>query len=246
MTPVVSLDQMRPADRTCVWMDAGVLAYRLCDRCFDCEHCPLDAALRGIRLAVPPDAEAEPEPPDATTFPGDRLYTTGHTWLMGMAGAGGRARFGIDSFALAIVGPPRAVRPWPGVDRVRAGQTVCTLELDEGELALGAPVAGRIRRWNPEVGDRPSLLATDPYGEGWLAELAPDAAARPEGLVPANRAHRQADFDLRRYRRRVAFELLAASRDGGPDGTCDGRAGTDLRRLLGARAFLAVVRDLIR
>jgi len=36
---------------TCVWMDAGVLTYRLCDRDFDCAHCPLNAALRGTALA---------------------------------------------------------------------------------------------------------------------------------------------------------------------------------------------------
>lgn len=39
------------AARTCVWMDAGVLTFKLCDRDFDCEHCPLDAALHGTSPA---------------------------------------------------------------------------------------------------------------------------------------------------------------------------------------------------
>jgi hypothetical protein len=30
----------------CVWMLAGVVSYRLCNRAFDCDHCPLDRALR--------------------------------------------------------------------------------------------------------------------------------------------------------------------------------------------------------
>ncbi|MFL6213965.1 MAG: hypothetical protein ACJ74J_08740 [Blastocatellia bacterium] len=29
----------------CVWMQAGVVGYKLCDRQFDCEHCPFDLAL---------------------------------------------------------------------------------------------------------------------------------------------------------------------------------------------------------
>lgn len=29
----------------CVWMDAGVVNYKLCDRGYDCERCPLDLAL---------------------------------------------------------------------------------------------------------------------------------------------------------------------------------------------------------
>jgi hypothetical protein len=37
-----------PAEtKECIWMSAGVLSYRLCDRAFDCEHCLLDKALHG-------------------------------------------------------------------------------------------------------------------------------------------------------------------------------------------------------
>lgn len=32
---------------SCVWMRAGLIRFWLCDRDFDCENCPLDAALRG-------------------------------------------------------------------------------------------------------------------------------------------------------------------------------------------------------
>lgn len=37
----------------CIWMLAGVLTYRLCDRQYDCEHCPLDAALRETAPSQP-------------------------------------------------------------------------------------------------------------------------------------------------------------------------------------------------
>jgi hypothetical protein len=30
----------------CVWMQAGVVSYKLCDRRFDCERCPFDMAIR--------------------------------------------------------------------------------------------------------------------------------------------------------------------------------------------------------
>ena len=36
-----------PAGETpCIWMQAGVLSCWICDLQLDCEHCPLDAALR--------------------------------------------------------------------------------------------------------------------------------------------------------------------------------------------------------
>lgn len=45
-------DERRPAVRPtqCVWMQAGVVGYKLCDRGFDCDLCPFDAALRGQAL----------------------------------------------------------------------------------------------------------------------------------------------------------------------------------------------------
>lgn len=39
-------------DQACVWMSAGVLRFWLCDRGFDCDRCPLDAALRRVRRPV--------------------------------------------------------------------------------------------------------------------------------------------------------------------------------------------------
>ncbi len=37
----------------CVWMTAGLVSYKLCDRRLDCERCPFDAALRGRPLSEP-------------------------------------------------------------------------------------------------------------------------------------------------------------------------------------------------
>lgn len=35
----------------CIWMSAGLVAYKLCDRGFECDGCPFDRAMRG---ALPP------------------------------------------------------------------------------------------------------------------------------------------------------------------------------------------------
>ena len=44
--------QILPRDaEPCIWMSAGLVSYKLCDRDFDCGNCPLDAALRGNAAA---------------------------------------------------------------------------------------------------------------------------------------------------------------------------------------------------
>ena len=41
----LSTSTPHPPPIRCVWMDAGVVNYKLCDRGYDCERCPLDQAL---------------------------------------------------------------------------------------------------------------------------------------------------------------------------------------------------------
>ena len=42
---IASNQTMNPGLIPCVWMQAGVVDYKLCDRDYDCEHCPFDEAL---------------------------------------------------------------------------------------------------------------------------------------------------------------------------------------------------------
>jgi hypothetical protein len=43
----MTLEVAYPPTQACVWMAAGVIRFWLCSRDFECDDCPLDAALRG-------------------------------------------------------------------------------------------------------------------------------------------------------------------------------------------------------
>ncbi|MBI5711138.1 MAG: hypothetical protein HZC42_12695, partial [Candidatus Eisenbacteria bacterium] len=84
-----------PSDELkCVWMTAGILSYQLCEREFDCEQCPLDAALRMhfARGGAPagesaaPDPRGAPGPPARHGIACDRLYSRGHCWAKPLGG----------------------------------------------------------------------------------------------------------------------------------------------------------------
>lgn len=262
-----------PGRLPCIWMTAGLVSYRLCDREYDCDRCPLDSALRG------PGSTADGQAPPAAggggagkparhrgDFPADRRYGAGHTWLRPAGdGAPGRFRVGLDGLAAALLEAPRAVRCAAAGRRLVPGETACELELAGGVLALGLPIAGEVVAVNAACRRDPSLLVADPYGDGWLLEIAAaaagadslpgrapattspaDAAAPAPRLFPAAEARRRAGHDLRRFRRRVALDLLAADDGVGatlPDG---GEPLLDLRALLGARRHLELVRELVR
>lgn len=41
----------------CIWMEAGVVDYKLCDLEFDCENCPFDRSFRNLKYIHRKDAE---------------------------------------------------------------------------------------------------------------------------------------------------------------------------------------------
>ncbi|HEX6851361.1 MAG TPA: hypothetical protein VF139_08115 [Candidatus Polarisedimenticolaceae bacterium] len=230
------------APAPCIWMSAGLVTYKLCDRAFDCERCPLDLALSG--------AGREPEQHEgagAVEFPDDLAFAPGHTWLRPAGGeASTRFRFGIDALAALLVGRTAGFRCDADDRLVAAGETLGTLDVDAGALALAAPIAGRVRRGNPVLADDPALASREPYGRGWLVEL---AAERPEdagGLLRSETAREQAALDLRHFRRRIALELLADPDDVGPTLADGGERITDVRRLLGPAAYLRLLQELVR
>ena len=48
------------------------------------------------------------------------------------------------------------------------------------------PVAGEVLEVNPELEDKPELVNSDPYGQGWLIKVKPANVADVEGLLSAD------------------------------------------------------------
>jgi glycine cleavage system H protein len=231
-----------PPARTCVWMDAGVVAFRLCDHGFACEHCSFDAAMRGDPRAHTIDEFLPASRASAAwCFPADRLYTRGHLWVQLIRD--GRVRAGIDACASRLLPPLRQVRLTPAPIDLRVRDPLCTLIITGGELPLASPVSGRVCCWNESLVDTPSLLNTEPYAGGWLAELTLPRSDDLDRFLPADAANAQADRDARLFRRQVAFHLL--SLEGGPEPWIDATSLEATQCLLGTDPFVALARQIL-
>ncbi len=51
-----------PGILPCVWMSAGLVAFKLCDREGECEGCPFDRAMQGARSEPPAASAGLPAP----------------------------------------------------------------------------------------------------------------------------------------------------------------------------------------
>jgi glycine cleavage system H protein len=227
-------------------MTAGMVAYKLCTRDYDCENCPLDVALRGADNEQGTSAEAEsrtaPEagedessPAALWEFPGDRRYHSCHSWVLPLGGH--RVRCGVDAFAAHLLGQVTSVVFPTAASHVQQGGIACWF-VDENELIpIRAPVPGAVVSVNHHIQSDPGLIALSPYDKGWLLEIdCPEPAGTNGELFPANEFRIRIATDLKRLHHKIS---LAMSHDAGvgptlPDG---GERLTDLHRILGSRRY---------
>lgn len=235
--PVLPMTHAAPP---CVWVDAGVLSYRLCDRGFSCESCPLDAALRNDpRLVFTGACAGLGEHPDMV-FPRDRLYAPGHRWVQVICP--GRIRTGLDACAARLLPPACEVRFSQSCVLAR-GDPLGTLGLEGGELLVRSPVAGRVRRWNRDLELRPAMLTVEPYTSSWIAEMQLDGREGLDDLLRADAAREQARADIRSVGRRVALSLL--SYDAPETAWVDSGLLETSRRAMGSASYLSMIRGAL-
>lgn len=220
----------------CVWVGAGLLAFRLCDRGMDCERCPLDAALRGRTL---PTVSAQPRP--GLSFPEDRSYLPGHLWVQRQPD--GTTRLGVDALLATLLAlPERVSLPRPGEVLV-CGAVCVAIDTEEGVLEVASPFDGPVIAGNAALLVDPTAVVEDPYGRGWLLSARPDAW--PDPVFAAATAAHEARLDAQRFRRRVAMDLLLGTDEVGVTMQDGGEPLLDLRDLVGARRHLELLRELI-
>ena len=156
----------------CVWMTAGVLAYQLCDRQFDCDSCQLEGALRAMfakQRKAPALAEITGSPlPDSYKLP-SFLYSRNHCWVHTISDT--VARVGIEpGFASVLLSPKAVVLPSPE-DRIKQNECCFWVVLEGGTIPVKSPLNGVVRRTNSRVAQEPHEMCLHPENEGWLFEL---------------------------------------------------------------------------
>jgi glycine cleavage system H protein len=111
-----------------------------------------------------------------STVPQQLRYTSDHEWLSG----GEVAVVGITAFAAEALGDIVYLELPPPGTAVAAGEPCGEVESTKSVSELYAPADGEIVEVNPAVVADPSLVNSDPYGQGWLFRVR--LSAEPELL----------------------------------------------------------------
>lgn len=116
-------------------------------------------------------------------IPEDLRYTAEHEWVAG--DGSGPVRVGITHFAQDALGDIVYVQLPESGAAVEAGQSLGEIESTKSVSEIYAPVSGTVVGRNEALGDTPEVVNSDPYGSGWLVEIAPADAAAVAGLLTA-------------------------------------------------------------
>jgi glycine cleavage system H protein len=117
--------------------------------------------------------------------PQDLRHTREHEWVQ--VTAPGTVRIGITGYAQQQLGDVVFVQLPDLGARVAAGQTLGEVESTKSVSDIYAPLDGEVSARNEELDGTPELINSDPYGKGWLVELAAvDEAAVRTLLTPAD------------------------------------------------------------
>ncbi len=115
-------------------------------------------------------------------FPENLRYTKDHEWIRL---EGDIAIVGVTEFAQSELGDIVYVEIETKDQHLAADSVFGTIEAVKTVSDLFLPVSGTIIEINPELNNKPELVNTDPYGEGWMIKVKVDSGSDIESLLTA-------------------------------------------------------------
>lgn len=115
-------------------------------------------------------------------FPAALRYTKEHEWIRV---EGNQAYVGITDYAQQELGDVVYVELPEAERTVRYMEPFGVVESVKAVSDLFSPVTGSVKQVNEELFNRPELVNSDPYGEGWMLLVEIDDPSQLDTLMTA-------------------------------------------------------------
>jgi glycine cleavage system H protein len=116
------------------------------------------------------------------TTPNDRRYSKEHEWLLL---TGDTARIGITDYAQDQLGDIVYVDLPEAGAQLTQFEKMGEIESVKAVSELYAPASGEVIRTNDALVEKPELVNSDPYGDGWLVEIRIADTSQLDALLTA-------------------------------------------------------------
>ena len=105
-------------------------------------------------------------------FPDELYYLVEHDVWARIQGDG-TAFVGITALGIKLSGELYMCRAKPVGSEIEQGHAIAVVELAKAIVSVKCAVSGTVLAVNPRLENAPELVHRDPYGDGWIAQLAP-------------------------------------------------------------------------
>ncbi len=114
--------------------------------------------------------------------PADLRYSSDHEWIRQ---DGNVVTIGITAYAQDSLGDVVFVEVPEQGTAVATGDSFTEVESTKSVSDIYAPVSGTIAAVNQALDEKPELLNSDPYGEGWICSIEMSDPSQLDGLMDA-------------------------------------------------------------
>ena len=177
----------------CVWMDAGVAEFKLCDQELRCETCAFNMNIthqnRDMTRPYIQQHSKQSDKSRALTagdifnnvlkkrldhlrtlqIPQDRTYSRGQFWIQ--QHEGGNYRVGINHILADFLQPILSIVISKAPANIHRHDPFCWIILPGGAITMRSPIDATMTQFNPALQQKPNLLNTDPFRDGWIVEI---------------------------------------------------------------------------
>lgn len=115
--------------------------------------------------------------------PDNLRYTKEHEWVEEIAP--NRFRIGITDYAQSALGDIVYIQLPKAASVVTANSVCGEVESTKSVSEIYAPISGTIVVINEKLDTNPEVINSDPYGQGWIAEIEIAGTALSETLLSA-------------------------------------------------------------
>jgi glycine cleavage system H protein len=240
-------------------MELGVVSYKICDRDFNCETCPLDIGLRGSEESAAHAAEKAALSDNGFIHPlrialmsrmvqpslwANRYFHPKHLWLQVLDR--NRVRVGYDLIAASILGSIEKLQ-LPEVGSELQNDSACgEIVTQQQQFKIFSPLQGKVIAVNESLKSWPNRLVLEPLDEGWLFEL--EATSLRDDLLQCRRGDAVWPWymnEIIKLDQHLAFRLPAESGQSLHDIVGENTASDRLRNTLPPEDYARMVREII-
>jgi glycine cleavage system H protein len=115
-------------------------------------------------------------------YPKDYRYTKEHEWIKADGATG---TIGITDYAQHELGDVVFVELPKVGSKLKAGQSLGTVESVKAVSEIFTPVSGEVTETNPALVDAPEKINSDPHGSAWLIKIRLADSKEPASLMDA-------------------------------------------------------------